>query len=131
MRVIGAICLAAHWANAFEDAPSGCGVEDHGGDAADKSATPSAGVPNVRNVDGFFAAGRHESGGGVTSVNHSPGIHRDYGLSVTICTRQFVISPTSNWFSLRQSRELASPNSFGNLPAEPNLPTMVPSSRTL
>ena len=52
-------------------------------------------------------------------------------FSVTFCTRQLVISPISSSFSLRQSMELARPNSFGSLPAEPNLPTTVPSSRTL
>jgi NADP-dependent 3-hydroxy acid dehydrogenase YdfG len=52
-------------------------------------------------------------------------------FSVTFCTRQLVISPTSNSFSLRQSIELASPNSFGRLPALPNLPTTLPSSCTL
>lgn len=61
----------------------------------------------------------------------------DYGdarwvpLKVTFCTRQLVISPTSSSFSLRQSIELASPNSFGSLPAAPNLPTTLPSSCTL
>ena len=52
-------------------------------------------------------------------------------LSVTLCTRQLVISPTSNSVSLRQSSELARPNSLGSLPAAPNLPTTLPSSCTL
>ena len=51
--------------------------------------------------------------------------------SVTFCTRQLVISPISSSFSLRQSMELARPNCFGSLPAEPNLPTTLPSSCTL
>ena len=42
-------------------------------------------------------------------------------FSVTLCTRQFVISPTSSSFSLRQSIELARPNSFGSLPARAEL----------
>src|SRR5688572_23778029 len=65
------------------------------------------------------------------SVIYAAAGHGGYGFSVTFCTRQFVISPTSSWFSLRQSSELASPNSFGSLPAEPNRPTTVPSRRTL
>jgi|SoiMethySBSTD1v2_1073268.scaffolds.fasta_scaffold00805_5 sugar lactone lactonase YvrE len=54
-----------------------------------------------------------------------------YGLRVTFWTRQFVISPMSSSCSLRQSIELAMPNSFGSLPALPNLPRILPSSETL
>ena len=46
-------------------------------------------------------------------------------------TRQFVNSPISSSFSLRQSIELASPNSLSCLPADPNLPTTLPSSVVL
>ena len=46
--------------------------------------------------------------------------------SVTFCTRQLASSPTSSSFSLRQSIELTRPNSFGSLPALPNLPTTLP-----
>ena len=52
-------------------------------------------------------------------------------FSETLWTRQFVISPISSSFSLRQSIELARPNSFICLPAEPNLPTTLPSSVVL
>ena len=42
-------------------------------------------------------------------------------FSVTFWTRQLVISPISSSFSLRQSIELARPNSFGSLPADAEL----------
>jgi hypothetical protein len=54
-----------------------------------------------------------------------------YRFSVILCTLQLVISPMSSSCSLRQSMELASPNSFGSFPAEPNRPTTLPSSCTL
>src|SRR6266850_1975984 len=51
--------------------------------------------------------------------------------SVGFWTRMLASSPTRRLFSLRQSMELTVPNSFGRLPTLPNLPTIVPSSRSL
>ena len=50
---------------------------------------------------------------------------------VTFCTLKFPISPTYSVLSLRQSIALTVPNSFGSLPALPNLPIIVPSRRIL
>jgi len=51
--------------------------------------------------------------------------------SVSFCTRQLASSPTSSSFSLRQSIEFTRPNSFGSLPALPNLPSTLPWRSTL
>src|SRR6185295_7911041 len=48
---------------------------------------------------------------------------------VTFCTLKFPTSPTYSVLSLRQSIALTVPNSFGSLPALPNLPIIVPSRR--
>jgi hypothetical protein len=47
---------------------------------------------------------------------------------MTFWTRQFQTSPTNSSFSFRQSTELTMSNSFGSLPALPNVPTTFPSS---
>src|SRR5438552_3262102 len=61
-------------------------------------------------------------------VKNFPSVYR---RSVTFCARQFQTSPTHRSFSLRQSIALTMPNSFGILPALPNLPTTCPLRRTL
>src|SRR6185295_1665927 len=65
-------------------------------------------------------------------VPTSPSPHRIiYFLSVTFCARQLQISPTIRSFSVRQSMALTMPNSFGSLPALPNLPATCPFSCSL
>ena len=59
------------------------------------------------------------------SLRRTPGFYFA-ARSVIFCTRQLVSSPTSSSFSFRQSMEFTRPNSFGSLPALPNLPTTLP-----
>ena len=60
-----------------------------------------------------------------------PEVSSNQRRRVTFWARQFQISPTHRSFSVRQSMALTMPNSFGSLPALPNLPTICPFSRTL
>jgi hypothetical protein len=54
-----------------------------------------------------------------------------FGCRLSFCTRQAVISETSNSFSLRQSISWTVPNSPNCLPGLPNFPRIVPSSSIL
>ena len=60
-----------------------------------------------------------------------PEVSSNQRRSVTFWARQFQTSPTIRSFSVRQSMALTMPNSFGSLPALPNLPTTWPLSWTL
>jgi hypothetical protein len=90
-------------------------------DADDEPRTNTVATTNARRIEPSSAAGEPKSTGSDDL----------YFFSVTLWTRQLLISPMSRSFSERQSIELATPNSFDNLPAEPKCPMTLPSNCTL